>query len=608
LADGEGRVRRVEFDETTRRLVLRLWRDWLKPYMGKLLLAMMFMAVVAGATGLYPVLIKYAYSLFKAGDFRIVTLLPAAIILVVTVKSGALYVQTVLTNSVVLRAIADLQKAMFAHLTEADLARLARDTTGSLISRFVNDMALIREALIRTVTNLVRDALTVCALVVAMVYLDWQLSLIVLLFYPLAIRPIVAIGRRQRRVSTETQAHTGDMAALLNESLAGARMVKTYRLEPYEMARAGKTFERLYTLMMRLIRSRTRVEPLLEVMGGIAVAGIIAFAGYRIAHAPPEKVSELVGNFTGFVSALLVAAGPVRAIGTLNAVVQEGLAAVARVFALLDERPAIIDRPGALPLKVVSGQVVFEDVSFTYESGAAALENVSLDVAPGTTAALVGPSGAGKSTIINLIPRLYDVRRGAILIDGQDIRAVTLASLRGAIALVSQDVTLFNDTVRANIALGRLEATNADIEQAARAAAAHDFITALPQGYETIVGEAGAKLSGGQRQRIAIARAMLKDAPLLLLDEATSSLDSESERQVQTALSTLKRGRTTLVIAHRLSTVLDADRIFVLDKGRMVEEGNHGELLRRGGLYARLYKTQFAAGLSEPDHAVPIGA
>jgi subfamily B ATP-binding cassette protein MsbA len=603
LADTDSRKARVALDETTRRLVLRLWHDWLEPYTMRLLLAMLFMAIVAAATGLYPVLIKYAYTLFAARDMKIVTLLPPLVLLVVGIKGGALYLQTVLTSSVVLRVIKDLQSAMFTHLTQADLTRLSRDTTGSLISRFVNDMALIREALSRTLTNLIRDVLTVAALIVAMFYLDWVLSAVVLFVYPIAAIPIVKIGRRLRRTSADTQAHVGDMAALLNESLAGARMVKTYRLEDYERKRAGNTFERLYALMMRMVMTRSRIDPVLEVLGGLAVAGVLAFGGYRVATGVGT-----VGDFTGFVSALLVAAGPVRAIGTLNAVAQEGLAAVQRAFALIDERPFIVDRPNAVPLRVARGRIAFHEVSFAYEAGAVALERVSLTVEPGMTAALVGPSGAGKSTIINLIPRLYDVREGVIVIDDQDIRGLTLASLRGAIALVSQDVVLFNDSVRANIALGKLEASMTEIEAAARAAAAHEFILSLPQGYDTLVGEGGAKLSGGQRQRIAIARAMLKDAPILLLDEATSSLDSESERHVQAALAALKRGRTTLVIAHRLSTVLDADRIFVLDKGRLVEEGPHGELLRRSGLYARLYKTQFVAGLGEAGEALQMGA
>lgn len=582
------REKKLRLDDLTRGLIARLWRDWLVRYWPTLLLALALMAVVAGATGLYPVLIERAFRWFEAKNHAAIYLLPGLVLAVTAVKGGALYAQTVLTSRVVLSVVRDLQARLFAHLLAADLGQLAQTTTGSLVSRFVTDMAILRDALTRAINNLVRDTLTLIALLGSMLYLDWLLTVVVLALYPLAAWPITAISKRLRRQSATTQAHAGDMTALVSESLAGARMVKSYGLEAYEEARATRAFTRLYELMQGMVRNRTRLEPLLEVLGGLAVAGVLVFAGSRIASGQGS-----VGSFTGFVTALLLATQPVRAIGTLAGVVQEGLAAVERTFRLLDEKPAITDSTDAKPLAVPRGQIVFRDVVFRYGE-ALTLDHVSLDIPAGTTVALVGPSGAGKTTVMNLIPRLFDVEAGTIAIDGTDIRSVTLKSLRSHIALVSQDVILFNDTVRANIAFGRPGADAAAIERAARAASAHDFIEALPQGYETIVGEDGAKLSGGQRQRIAIARAMVKDAPILLLDEATSALDSEAERQVQQALAVLKRGRTTLVIAHRLSTVLDADRIYVLDQGRVVERGSHAELLRQGGLYAKLYATQFA--------------
>ncbi len=588
------------------------------PLLGLLLLtATLLMAVVAGTTALYPLLIKWTFQWYEARQAdtvaffgfsiaraNVIYLLPSLILLATAIKGGALYLQTIATSDISFRIVKAMQKAMFARLTGADLARLARDTTGSLVSRFANDMAVIREALTRAFNNLVRDALTLLALLAAMLYLDWILSLVVLVFYPLIAIPIARLGRNLRKLSTNMQSELGDMTALLSESLSGARMVKTYALEPYETRRSGNVFERLYGILLTQVRQRAWLEPVLESSAGLAVAGILVFAGFRIMD---PNSGKSIGDFTGFVTALIMAAQPVRAIGTLNSVVQEGLAAVERVYALLDEAPTIVDAPGAQPLDIRSGRIAFQGVSFNYQGGATALRDVSFEIEPRATTALVGPSGAGKSTIMNLIPRLYDCGTGIISIDDQDVRAVTLASLRKAIALVSQDVVLFNDTVRSNIAFGKLDATLPEIEAAAKAAAAHSFIAALPQGYDTIVGEQGAKLSGGQRQRIAIARAILKDAPILLLDEATSALDSESERQVREALAYLKSGRTTLVIAHRLSTVLDADRIVVLEQGRVVETGSHSELLRKGGLYDRLFKVQFASDAGEP-RALQAGA
>ncbi|MGE0719429.1 MAG: ABC transporter ATP-binding protein [Alphaproteobacteria bacterium] len=572
-------------------LIRRFWRDHVAGQRRDLALVLILMAIVAGVTGLYPLVIDWTFDLFTARDERVVWMVPIAALAVTAAKALATYGQNVLTERLVQRTAADLQKRMFAHLLAADFGQVTAAPAGALVSRFTNDVALVRAALQRATNNLVRDVLTIVALVCAMVWLDWLLSLVVLVVYPVAALPITAIGKRLRRVSRVTQEHLGETTSLLNESLAGVRMVKTYGLEPYERARADGAFERLYELYMRATRSRARLDPMLEVLGGLAVGGVIAFAGWRMVTG-----GGTVGTFTGFVTALLMAAQPVRAVGTLNSVVQEGMAALERIYALLDRAPAIVDQPRAQPLNVAGGSVALRGVSFAYTAEASALDGIDLEVPAGCTVALVGPSGAGKSTIFNLIPRLFDVGSGAVRIDGQDVRDVTLASLRRAITLVSQDAILFDDTVRANIAFGRPDADDAAIEAAARAAAAHDFIDRLPQGYATRVGERGLKLSGGERQRVALARAILRDAPILLLDEATSALDAESERLVQAALDRLSHGRTTLVIAHRLATVRRADIICVLDRGRIVEQGTHDALIAKDGLYARLSRMQFRDG------------
>jgi len=577
----------------------RLWRDHARGEWRSLLVVLVLMGLVSLATGLYPLVIDWAYRLFEGRDGRVVWLVPSAAVAVVAVKALAQYAQTVAMQAVVLRIILSLQVAMFDRLLSADLARLQAEPPARLASRFTNDMGVVREALGRAVSGVV-DALTVLALIVAMLWLDWVMTLAAAAAVPLAVLPIARIGRRMRKASRAQQEQAGEVTAVLAESLAGARLVKAYGLEALERRRAGEAFGGWYTRLMKVVRNRARVDPLLEAMGGVAVAAVIAFAGWRIASGAASA-----GQFTGFVAALLIAARPLRALGTLAVALQEGAAALARAFAVIDERPTVVDRPQARPLALGPGRIEFRSVSFRYGDGRPALERIDLVIEPGTTVALVGPSGAGKTSLLNLVPRFADPTTGAVLIDGQDLRDVTFASLREAIGFVGQEVVLFDDTVAANIRLGRLEATDEEVERAARLAEAHGFIAALPQGYATRVGDRGLALSGGQRQRIALARALLRNPRILLLDEATSALDLETEARIRSALGQIRQGRTTLIVAHRLSTVREADRIVVLEGGRVVEDGNHASLLAEGGTYARLVSSQ--AFLEEPIPAAAPG-
>ena len=567
-------------------LLGRLWREHLVHHKPRLGLVLVLTLVMAGATALYPVVINHAFDMFTHHDRRILYQIPALVVVVTGFKAVAQYFQNVQVQQIVLMVIRELQGRMFGHLTRADLARVERAAPAQLAAHFTTDAATIREALTRAV-NGVADVVTVIGLIGSMIYLNWLLSLIAAALYPLAVVPIERIGKRVRKASGGMQERVGETAALLNESFAQARTVRAYRLEASESRRAEAAFQQLYKSLLRMTKSRARVEPVLEVLGGAAVAAVIGFEGWRAAVS-----DHALGDFTGFVAALLIAARPLRALGSLNAALQEGLAGMVRVFTVVDEPAAIKDAADAVALPGGSGQVVFEDVRFVYPDGRSGLAGLSFEALPGTTVALVGPSGGGKSTALALIPRLQDVTGGSVRIDGADVRTVTLASLREAIAYVGQDALLFDDTVAANIAMGRPGAAQPEIEAAAEAAAAAGFIAALPAGYDTVVGPGGQRLSGGQRQRVALARALLRNPRILLLDEATSALDTESEAAVQTALAALRRGRTTIVIAHRLSTVRDADLVVALAAGRAEESGTHAGLLERGGLYARLVRSQ----------------
>ena len=590
-------------DAARRGLALRFLRDWLLPRRREIVLVTILTALLAAATSGYPLIIKLAFDALMQQTPGVLPIVLAAVIGVTAMRSLFLYLHTVSTHAVMLDLTNDIRKRLFSKLVHADLARIGRTSPGELVSRMTNDIAVVQAGTTAVVNTALRDVLSTVVLVGTMFYLDWVMSSVVLLVYPLAAVPIIRISERLRKVARQTQVGMGEMMGELSEKLGAIRLIKSFRLEAYAEQRIHRRFDDVLALSMKGVRNRARIEPILEALAGVAIAGVVGLAYWRISTG-----SATVGDFMGFVTALLLAAQPIRAVGALSARVQEGLAAVERIYEVLDEERQIVERAGARPLTVSRGSISFEAVSFAYDStaddGRAAVRDVSLEVAGGSTVALVGRSGSGKTTLVNLVPRLIDVTAGAIRIEGANIRDVTLASLRDSMAIVSQDVTLFDDTIRANIELGRLGASQADIEEAARKAAAHEFIIEQPQGYDTIIGDRGARLSGGQRQRLALARAILKNAPILLLDEATSALDTQSERLVQEALERFRHGRTTLVIAHRLSTVQDADLICVMEGGRIVERGTHAALIAAGGIYGDLVRTQ-SLTVGEPAAVAP---
>ena len=620
LDAGSKSATKLPLDARTLPMVKRLVRDYLVRYWLRIALALALLGLVSACTATIPFILKElldaAFSdgaaaesagltraiagLFspdpRFNQLYFIALLTAAVFVV---KGSAAYGAVIMMAYVGHRSVADIQDAMFARLMRADLGFFHNTPTGQLISAFTNDASAMRSLFSDTVVSLGRDIVTVIALVAAMFWIDWILSCITFFVFPLVVLPVYRIGQRMRKVSANTQAEMAQFTTLQDESFQGIRHVKAYGMEDYETGRAMSVVGRIFRLNYKAAKVRAITEPLLEAIAGVAIAAVLLYGGYQVI-----AETRTPGDFAGFLAALLLAYDPVRRLARLNANLQKGLAAAERVFATLDIEPEIVDRPGARPLVSGAGSVRLDNVVFAYDRrGSVATpalgrggEGVTLDVPAGRTVALVGPSGAGKTTVLNLIPRFFDVDSGAVLIDGQDVRDVTLTSLRARIGLVSQETSLFDDTIRANIAYGRRDASEEEVVAAATAAAAHDFIMDLPQQYDTRVGGLGAKVSGGQRQRISIARAILKDAPILLLDEATSALDTESERQVQAALDSLRRGRTTVVIAHRLSTIADADIVYVLDEGRVVEFGSHGDLVAAGGAFSRLHAEQMTGG------------
>jgi subfamily B ATP-binding cassette protein MsbA len=546
------------------------------------------MIITAIASAAYAKIIQLIITAYETADTSVIYWGPIGILLIAVTKGFSVYFQLVASNTALFRFEAKLKKAMYSSLIHADLFRLQGEAPAALAARFSSDSDLLRTS-VQSLLAAVSGVMVIIAAIAVMLSINWQITLILLVVFSLAILPVNSIGTKIRKISKGTQAQLSGMNSEIVEGLSSIRMARTYQLEEHLNEMASETFSTVKTLRIKDMKWKGRIPTLVESLSGLAVAALLFAVSLGIARG-----TITVADFIGLLTGVGVLSQPARLLGSTFASAAQGRVALDRIFPILDAKNEIVDKDNARTIERAKGMVQFEGVEFVYPNGFAALKNLTLDVPAGSKVALVGRSGAGKSTVFNLIPRLFDPTGGRVLIDGIDVKDITIESLRRQIAVVSQDAVLLTGTVGENIGFGRMNAGIDDIESAAKSAAADGFIGRLPKGYDTPISATGSHFSGGEKQRLSIARAILRDAPILLLDEPTSALDAESEAAIKTALDKLAKGRTTFIIAHRLSTILDADMIVVMDHGSVVETGTHKELLANEGLYAELYRLQFA--------------
>ncbi len=572
--------------------------ELVRPYWRQLVFAMICMMGVGWTTAAGAYLIKDVLDgIFINKRQDLLLILPLAVLALFTAKGLCMWGNVYLTSRVSNKIVTEIRQQLYDHMQTLSMSFYDKNSTGDLISRVVNDVMFLQSTASSAVVGILRESFSIVSLLVVVFYRDWQLAIIALVVLPLGFFPVIKLSRKLRGIGVSGQASLADITVILHETISGSRIVKAFGMEEYEKGRFAKLNEKFLNLMMKMIAVTALSSPIMEVIAGLVIVFTIWYGGTRVVNG-----TDTAGNFFSFTAAVLLLYEPAKRLNNTVGVLPLGLAAADRIYDILDLKPEITDKPGATDLAPIQHSIEFKNVSFHYDKETV-LHDINITARVGEVIALVGMSGAGKTTLVNLIPRFYDVSEGAVLVDGVDIRDVTVSSLRSQIGMVTQQSILFNDTVRANIAYGDINRSEEDLILAAKAANAYDFIMRMPEGFDSPIGEAGVKLSGGERQRICIARALLKDAPILILDEATSSLDSDSEMEVQNALDNLMVGRTTFVIAHRLSTIKNADRIIAMSNGRIVEVGRHEELLKTGQEYRRLYDLQFA-GLQ----AVPSGS
>ncbi|MGN0929036.1 MAG: lipid A export permease/ATP-binding protein MsbA [Alphaproteobacteria bacterium] len=576
------------------KILSRIWREHTKKYIWALVGAMILTALTAGTEAFSVSLLKPIFDKgFIDQNSQILVMLCLQIIGLYFIKGWLYFSQTLILSHISTKTVQSIQQRVFSHLMTLDMAYFNKHASGQMLSRIINDCNSITNIAINFITNIFKDLITCVAMFALMIYYSWKMCLVVFVFFPIGAIAISIIVRKTKDIATKSTQKSADFISLLSESLQNVKIIKSYCMEKFESNRIKNILNIMFQFQMKTVKITSMSTPVIEILSGFVMAGIIIFGGWQISHG-----YLTTGGFVTFLGAWVSVYKPLKSLLNFRVQLQTALVSAERVYEIIDTKPAIKDIDGAINLENVKGDIEFKNVSFEYESGKPIIKNLNMKIPHGKTVALVGASGGGKTTIVNLIPRFFDITSGEILIDGINVKKYTQKSLRENTSLVSQEVILFDDTIRNNIAYGKGEkeydkVADEEIISASKNANAYDFIMAMNEGYETRIGERGVRLSGGQKQRISIARAIIKNAPILLLDEATSALDTESEFEVQTALDNLMKNRTTIVIAHRLSTIKNADMIYVIEKGEIVESGNHNELLQKNGEYAKLYNMQF---------------